>query len=127
MSTQKHEAIPQWTLGDRLRKARSLTGLNTRDFAAKIGVSHGTVTNAETDARGVREITIKQWALVTGVSETWLRTGEGGAGSSPPPITPSGGPRGGIPAPDSPQMAALAHRSGRGHASTSQYSFPAAA
>ena len=71
---QSNERVPQFTRGDRLRKARSLTGLNTRDFAKEIGVSHGTVTNAEHD-KPVRPITIKQWALATGVPAEWLEHG----------------------------------------------------
>ncbi len=67
--------IPSWTLGDRLRKARVLTGLTTRDFADRIGVSHGTITNAELDKRAVRPITIKAWALATGVDVDWLEHG----------------------------------------------------
>lgn len=40
MSTQaRNDSIPEWTRGDRLRKARSLTGLTSREFAEEIGVS----------------------------------------------------------------------------------------
>lgn len=77
--------IPEWTLGDRLRKARSLTGMNTRDFADKIGVSHGTVTNAEGDKRAVRQITLNAWSLATGVSLEWLVEGTGDPAPTPPP------------------------------------------
>ena len=43
--TTLHSAgvIPEFTLGDRLRKARELTGLSIRRFADEIGVSHTTV------------------------------------------------------------------------------------
>lgn len=81
-----HGAVPQWTLGDRLRKARSLTGLTTRDFADRIGVSHGTVTNAEGDKRSVRKITLNAWSLATGVPLMWLETGQ-----APSPGDPDGG------------------------------------
>ena len=48
MSTQpRNDSIPEWTRGDRLRKARSLTGLTSREFAEEIGVSQKTVTDAE--------------------------------------------------------------------------------
>ncbi len=67
--------IPEFTLGDRLRKARELTGLTVRQFAAEIGVSHGTITNAEGDRRGVRPITIKAYAMRSGVPVEWLQTG----------------------------------------------------
>ena len=67
--------IPQLTLGWRLRMARATTGLSTRDFAERIGVSHGTITNAENDKRSVRPITLNAYALATGVDRTWLETG----------------------------------------------------
>lgn len=52
-----------------------MTGLTTREFAKHIGVSHQTVTNAEKN-RHVRDITLKMWAMSTGVSAKWLETGE---------------------------------------------------
>ena len=89
MSTQTTAGtVPEWTLGDRLRKARAITGMTTREFAERIGVSHGTITNAEGDKRAVRPITIKAWALATGVDAHWLETGnpqispDDGAGST---------------------------------------------
>lgn len=76
MTTQSTgERIPQFTQGDRLRKARALTGMTTREFADVIGVSHGTVTNAEGDKREVRRITLNAWALATGVPVSWLEHG----------------------------------------------------
>lgn len=86
MSTDQSIAlVPQWTQGDRLRKARTLTGMTVREFAEHIGVSHGTITNAETDARAVRPITLKAWALATGVSQDWLEHGIAGSSPTPPP------------------------------------------
>lgn len=76
--------VPEWTQGDRLRKARALTGMTVREFAAHIGVSHGTVTSAETDARAVRPITLKAWALATNVSQSWLEHGHAGTNPEPP-------------------------------------------
>ena len=44
MTTQHSGSfIPEFTLGDRLRKARESTGLTVRQFAEQIGVSHGTI------------------------------------------------------------------------------------
>lgn len=85
MTTSPHlDRVPEWTQGDRLRKARTLTGLTVREFADSIGVSHGTVTSAETDARTVRRITLNAWALATGVSLEWLETGVAGTQPTPP-------------------------------------------
>lgn len=93
MTENARETIPQWTQGDRLRKARTLTGMNVREFADHIGVSHGTITNAETDARQVRKIVLNAYALATGVPVEWLETGRtpshdngpDGGGVSPTP------------------------------------------
>lgn len=85
MTTDQNTAlVPEWTQGDRLRKARSVLGLTVREFADLIGVSHGTITNAETDARTVRPITLKAWALATRVSIEWLQFGIGESTSGPP-------------------------------------------
>lgn len=87
MTTQPTQGvIPEWTLGDRLRKARGLTGLTTREFAEEIGVSQKTVTSAENDAHNVRKILLFAWSNRTGVPLEWLLTGE---------LTTPGGPGGG--------------------------------
>lgn len=75
MSTQVGTVIPQWTQGDRLRKARSLTGMTSRQFAEALGVSLNTVVNAEGDKRQVRKITLRAWAMATGVPVEWLESG----------------------------------------------------
>lgn len=76
MSTVHGErVIPELTLGWRLRMARARSKMTTREFAKEIGVSHGTITSAELDQRAVRPITIKMWAIATGVDLEWLETG----------------------------------------------------
>jgi DNA-binding XRE family transcriptional regulator len=84
MSTHVGTVIPQWTQGDRLRKARSLTGMTSREFAETRGVSLNTIVAAEVDKRKVRKITLRAWAMATGVSVEWLETGV---------EPPAGGPR----------------------------------
>lgn len=59
--------VPQWTVADRLRKAREWAGVEQAELAERMGVSRGTVSNAETGRRAVRLITLKAWALETGV------------------------------------------------------------
>lgn len=69
-------AVPEWTRGDRLRKARAITGLTTRQFAERIGVSQKTITDAENDKRErVRKILLNAWSLATGVPAEWLENG----------------------------------------------------
>lgn len=68
--------IPEWTLGDRLRKARESTGLGIVEFAEKVGISRVTVNNAEGNKKRPQQATLKMWALATGVNYEWLLTGE---------------------------------------------------
>lgn len=85
MSTQPGAGfVPEWSRGDRLRKARMLTGMTTRDFAAKIGVSQKTLTDAEGDRRQtVRKPIIAAYSLATGVDAEWLETGKSPTGPGP--------------------------------------------
>lgn len=69
-------AIPAFTMGDRLRKAREQTGMTTRNFAETMGVSQSTITNAENDNCKTRRITLLMWSQVSGVPVQWLETGE---------------------------------------------------
>lgn len=63
-------------MGDRLRKARELVGLSTQEFADEIGVSRGTINNAESGNHRPRLITLKAYAMRTGVPLSWLETGQ---------------------------------------------------
>ena len=83
MSTQPQGIIPEWTLGDRLRKAREETGLDQGQFADEIGISRNSVSNAETGATRPIKVTLKAWALRTGVPVEWLLTGVVPAGPKP--------------------------------------------
>lgn len=101
MSSQiQGDLVPEWTVGDRLRKARELLGLDQGPFALLIGVSRGTVSNYE---RGLTErykpVVMNAWALATGVPVEWLESGTP-TYSGPPP---DGGP-GGV---DTPALAKL--------------------
>lgn len=83
MSTHAQERIPEWTRGDRFRKARSLTGLTVQEFAGRIGISPKSVNNYEGDKVEPRAIVLNAWALATGVDRQWLETGETPAGPEP--------------------------------------------
>jgi transcriptional regulator with XRE-family HTH domain len=95
MTTQRHERIPEWTQGDRLRKARSTTGKTVAEFAEHIGVSDRTINHAENDKRGVRKITLNAWSLATGVPVNWLVTGEVDDDNGPDDGATVTGPAGG--------------------------------
>ena len=82
--------IPQWTLGDRLTKARSLTGLNREEFARSLGISLSTVKRSELDLHPVKRAIILGWAVACGVDPDWLEHGDEGEGGEPPispPVT----------------------------------------
>lgn len=67
--------VPEWTLGDRLRKAREVAGLEQGELAGRMGVARGTVHNYESDATTkVKRPYLREWAYVTGVSLHWLET-----------------------------------------------------
>jgi transcriptional regulator with XRE-family HTH domain len=68
--------IPEWTLGDRLRKARESAGLSQGELADRIGVARATVSSAERAYHGVRRITLNAWSATTGVPLSWIQ-GEG--------------------------------------------------
>ena len=85
MTTQQEVHIPEWTLGDRLRKSREDAGLSQAQLAEALAVSRNTIGNAETGARRPLPITIRAWADATGVPLPWLLTGE-----APRDYTPGG-------------------------------------
>lgn len=76
MSTQpEHEAmgIPQWTLGDRLRKVRTLAGLNQEDFAAKLDVTASAYSHWESDRTTPRNVVAiaQRIELLLGTPASW--------------------------------------------------------
>lgn len=96
MTTQTHgELIPDWTPGDRLRKARTLMGLSVEEFSELALVSKKTINNYEADRVTPRPLALARWAQVTGVSLEWLKTGEtpadGGGGDDGPRVISQGG------------------------------------
>lgn len=81
--------IPQWTLADRLRKAREQIGLDQTEFADRLGVSRSSVSNYERGTTAPRRIVLNAWAMATGVPIEWLRDGS----TNPRPGDPDGGVR----------------------------------
>lgn len=78
--------VPEFTVGDRLRKARELTGLDQGPFAEQLGVSRGTVSNYErSTTEHYKPIVLRAWALATGVPLEWIETGQGPSSGPTPP------------------------------------------
>lgn len=76
MSTHAQSRIPEWSSGDRFRKARSLTGLTVQEFSERVGISPKSVNNYEGDKVTPRKVVTRAWALATGVPVEWLETGD---------------------------------------------------
>jgi transcriptional regulator with XRE-family HTH domain len=64
--------IPEWTTGDRLRKAREDAGIGVAEMALQLGVSRNMVTNYEHDRNDVSVQKLVAWATVTNTDITWL-------------------------------------------------------
>lgn len=64
-----------------------MTGLTQSQFAIEVGVTRNTISAWEASDTLPRPILLKAWAMRTGVSYDWLKTGSG---------APSDGPGGGL-------------------------------
>src|SRR5260221_11655566 len=75
MSEPQSGFIPQWTLGDRLRKARESAGLKQAELAGKIGISRASIVNYEAGRYVPSRPVLLSWALCCGVDWAWLTGG----------------------------------------------------
>ncbi|WMM74274.1 helix-turn-helix transcriptional regulator [Rhodococcus pyridinivorans] len=77
MTTSLHNGwiIPEWTLSDRLRKAREVAGLTQSEIADRLELTRRTVGSYESGERAPKRTTIAAWAMATAVPVTWLETG----------------------------------------------------
>jgi len=75
--------IPQWTLGDRLRKAREAAGLTQTELAKVMGISRRSISTYESDESAPRRPTLLAWAMATGVPLSWLAGDDGGPDGRP--------------------------------------------
>lgn len=92
MTMQNAEGeVPQWTLGDRLVKARRVADVSTQDMADYFEVSRQTIRNYEADRSRPSRALLIAWALRCGVPVSWLSEGvmprldgpDGGATEAP--------------------------------------------
>ena len=84
--------IPTFTLADRLRKAREVTGMDQAEFAERAGLSRTGVSKAERGDGVPRRSTLRLWALASGVPLSWIETGEAPSpgGDGAPVVRPEG-------------------------------------
>ena len=71
-----------FTLGDRLRKAREFAGLEIQELAEAVDVHRQSVTRYETDKARPKRGTLLLWSYATGVSVSWLEDGAPAASKS---------------------------------------------
>lgn len=65
------------SLNERIKEVRVSQNLSREAFAARMGLSYGALANAELGRAAISDSTVKLICLTFGVSEHWLRTGEG--------------------------------------------------
>lgn len=75
MPRTEHETIPEWTVADRLRKAREHAGMKQSELAEEIGVSRNSISNYESSVVAPRRIVLNAWSRATKVPLAWLMTG----------------------------------------------------
>ena len=64
-------------MNERILLLRKTLNLTQKEFAKKIGISHGTLSDIEKNKIPIQERHIITISLAFGVNENWLRTGEG--------------------------------------------------
>ena len=98
MKESSREKITTEGISSRLKWARKQLGLKTQaELAAKIGVKKGPISLVEAGIRHPSEAFLYKLEEKTGISRTWLLTGEGewkakipwGVAESPPAYGPS--------------------------------------
>ena len=66
--------IPEFSVGDRLRKARETAGMSQEEFADEVGISRRTIGRYEAGNESKRSIVLL-YSMRTGVPTEWLETG----------------------------------------------------
>ena len=67
--------VPEWTIADRIRKARETGDYSQADLASVTGLSRKTIGNYEGEQTHPSKAGIKLIAMATGVDRYWLLTG----------------------------------------------------
>lgn len=76
MSEQPVGSIPQWTQGDRLRKALDHAGMKVGEMSEYLGIDRNTAGNYMADRTRVPGPVLRLWAMRTGVPMGWIVTGD---------------------------------------------------
>ncbi len=70
--SERDEGIPEWTLGDRLRKARKHARLEQTELAQIIGIARSSIVSYESDRTVPSRPVVLSWSLATGVPAEWV-------------------------------------------------------
>lgn len=65
-------ALPRWSVGDRLAKARKHAGIGSQQMADKLGCSRTTISNYESERSPVPKSVVIAWSTLTRVPEWWI-------------------------------------------------------
>lgn len=84
-----HGQFPyDFTIADRMRKAREVAGLEQAELADRMGAHRGTISNYENGKTNPRKMYVLAWAHHTGAPYHWLMFGHT---ENPHPDKPDGG------------------------------------
>lgn len=74
MSETAHEyrTVPEWTIGDRMRKAREHAGLSQTQLATRAGIGRTTVVAYESGRSFPSRPNLLSWSMATGISYEWM-------------------------------------------------------
>ncbi|MDR0586424.1 MAG: helix-turn-helix transcriptional regulator [Treponema sp.] len=65
------------TINARIREARKALNMSQKDFAKAICISNSYLADVENEARKSNDRIVKLASMIFGISENWLKTGEG--------------------------------------------------
>jgi transcriptional regulator with XRE-family HTH domain len=82
------ETIPEWTLGDRMAKARTWAGIEQGEMCQYLEVSRNTISGWENDRHPPSRAVLIAYALRCQVPLWWLEDSQAPPESPPPPKPP---------------------------------------
>jgi transcriptional regulator with XRE-family HTH domain len=65
------------TINERIKQVRKTLGLSQTEFAKAVFISNGYIAELESNNRNVNNRIVRLISLSFGISEAWLKTGEG--------------------------------------------------
>jgi transcriptional regulator with XRE-family HTH domain len=67
--------VPEFSFGDRLRKARELAGFDRTELGEALGIHRQTIARYEADQARPTSSVVVVWGLITQVDLSWIQTG----------------------------------------------------